>query len=135
MCNFAHTQTNAEPNLQQGEHMFERILLCGNDASLLETREALLKHAKFQVHSAHLLVARDLEVDLAVLCHTLTARERRAVKGAFREHNPAARVLTLLKESATRNEVEGESFCTNEGPAALIECARHMMLIKEPNLK
>lgn len=81
-----------------------RILCTSTDKKLLKTRRLVLEH---DGHSVALATseegARQLcercTFDLAIIGHTHTLAEKRAIHGAVRQHCPGARVLEIYIRS------------------------------------
>ena len=113
--------------------MEPRILICGNDIRLLETREIVLKTAFQHVTSA--LGVRALEdelgrspTDLIVLCHSLGEDERRGVQKLVNEKWPASQMLVLAGVlGAAPPHGTGEQLSIYDGPRALLDRVRQMV--------
>jgi DNA-binding response OmpR family regulator len=97
------------------------ILAVGQDTDLLNTRTAVLRLCNADVISASafsaLEILRDQRLDLVVLCHSLTPKERHELAVIAREHD--ARVLEVLN-IADRGQRSAVDDRVDSNPIALI---------------
>lgn len=98
----------------------------GADPVLLQTRGALLESAGLRVVCLD-SVSRALEAvwaapfDLAILCHSLSRRDRRHLLAAIRRRNPSALVLLV-------SAGPGVSMAAKEGLDAVLEPEPRILL-------
>jgi DNA-binding response OmpR family regulator len=91
-----------------------QIMVCGNDAGLLETRLLVLEQAGFAVVSAcsrdeiHSL-ALNPAIELGVLGHSLSEQEQMSIAQDLRAKWPSAKILYL-----TDHETSLERLADNE---------------------
>ena len=111
--------------------MNKHVLLCGNDGTLLLTREKVLRaHFPVAVMVGVAGLREKLEADcisLVVLCHSLSLAERNVASGLIRQKDETLKILTLRK---TAEGVEDDSVGQLEGlagPEKLIERVRAML--------
>ena len=110
------------------------ILIYGHDRTLLDTRRWVLEKAGFQVFTVGKMenaakIVADERIDLLLLCHTLTAEERRAALVAATAHRPGTKRLVMMTTSQEvgLEEIEGESVHIFAGAAALIAATRKLL--------
>lgn len=107
------------------------ILVYGRDQRLLETRSWVLERAGYRVVLALNLaeaegLARTEPVEVAVLCHSLTANESRAAMVALRRLRPEVRGLVL---TVGADVVDGEQEAVMNiygGPRKLLETVNQL---------
>ena len=98
------------------------ILICGRDAALLETRSLVLQSAGFRVSTITrpLAMSRDLgNLDLLLVCHTLSAQERQADLCALATLAPKAKAL-CLRPSPGLDESCGATLDSFAGPRKML---------------
>ena len=113
--------------------MSRRIMVCGNEAPLLQTRLLVLKHAGFAVISA---CSRDQieslpqepAVELGVLGHSLSEEEQASLAERLRAKWPGAKILFLTEhraslEKVTENDYRSDSF----QPSQFVENCREIL--------
>ena len=115
------------------------ILVYGRDWNLLQTRCWILERAGFRVTAAMDLreITRRLsaeEVDLIVLCHTLSLTEYQDALTAARFLKPRLKSLRMAPSNFACS-VGPEDFTVNtfDGPGALVAAAKE--LLSGPGLK
>jgi len=103
-----------------------KVLIYGCDPVLLETRRWVLEAMRFEVSEATRLeeverMIAEGQVDVLVLCHSLSAEERRAALRAARNRIPSVKRL-LLSAGTEGAEFQGEAEILSifKGPAALV---------------
>jgi CheY-like chemotaxis protein len=77
-----------------------RILVCSNDAMLVTTRGLILEKAGYKVLTAQtfanaLLMLKHHQIDLCVLCQSLTDEEQRGIVETARAVQPEIKLATL----------------------------------------
>ena len=110
------------------------ILIYGNDATLLDTRQWVLESAHFRVTTTSALPSAlaaltEKAPDLLVLCHTLSADERNSINAALAALKLPAKTLTFSPTHRTidRAEILGEVVDGFEGPHGLIAAAKRLL--------
>ncbi len=110
------------------------ILIYGHDRTLLDTRRWVLQKAGFQVFTVGKMenaakMMADERIDLLLLCHTLTAKERRAALAAETALRPDTKRLVMVTtlQEVGLEEIEGESLHIFAGAAALIAATRKLL--------
>ena len=110
------------------------VLIYGHDRTLLDTRRWVLETAGFRVFTVGKMenaakIVADEQIDLLLLCHTLTAEERRAALAAATALRPGTKrlvMMTTLQEIGLE-EMEGESLHIFAGAAGLIAATRKLL--------
>lgn len=105
------------------------ILITGRDAALLNTRAKVLACAKYRVSTRlePLASSESLEnVQLLIVCHTLSAAERQDDVAAFADSIPGAKALCLIPHAGPA--VDGaavlDSFC---GPREMLRVVHRLL--------
>lgn len=100
------------------------ILVYGSDSRLLATRRMVLETLGGRVETAldheqakELLL--DLDIELLVLCFTISAAERELVLQAARHRTPELKVLVLQGDGSGPANVLDDHFSIFAGPAKL----------------
>lgn len=114
--------------------MPSRILLCGNDVSLLNTRGMLLAHAGYSVVSACsrgeiVSFPADPPIELAIIGHSFAEEHQFLVAEDVRDRWPATKILFLASSreplrQISQREYIGSSVSPNELIAACREILR-----------
>jgi DNA-binding response OmpR family regulator len=92
-----------------------QIMVCGNDAGLLETRLLVLEQAGFAVVSAcsrdgiHSL-ALNPAIELGVLGHSLSEQEKMSIAQDLRAKWPSAKVLYLTEHRASLEKIADNEY-------------------------
>ncbi|HLW54386.1 MAG TPA: hypothetical protein VKW06_16235 [Candidatus Angelobacter sp.] len=103
-----------------------RILSMGRDRHLMNVRSVLLRHYGHTVEEAYaaddaLQLLTSKVIDLILICHSITPRDRKALMLKLKEKTRPLPVIALIAR-------EGESYanCLNveNSPAALLEAIR-----------
>ena len=111
----------------------ERSILCvGRSGLLLQWRKRVLSRC-FQVETA--LALTEFEVmcaghryDVIVLCHTLTANERKQVSEMVCKKFPRPKILALKREFETPlGSCVDTELCVEDGPDALVKTVTAML--------
>jgi DNA-binding response OmpR family regulator len=109
------------------------VLLLGHDESLLQTRRWLLESNGLQVYIATHFPAlnqtlEDHDVDLLILCHSLTAEECERAVAIVESHPPKLKVLALTTASSDF-PVEKVDRVVNasDGPKTLLNIVARFM--------
>jgi hypothetical protein len=111
----------------------KRSILCaGRDGLLLQSRKRVLSR-RFQVETA--LALTELEAvcaghcfDVIVLCHTLTANERKQASEMVRKKFPRSKILSLKREFETPSgPYVDKEMCVDDGPEALVRTVTAML--------
>lgn len=109
------------------------ILVYGRDQRLLETRSWVLERAGYRVVLAtHLpeaeALAKTETVEVAVLCHSLTAEESRAALLAFRRLRPETQRLVLTVGATAVTDGQQEAVVSAyDGPRRLLEMVARLV--------
>jgi hypothetical protein len=111
----------------------ERSILCvGRDRLLLQSRKRVLAR-RFLVETA--LALTELEAlyagrdyDLIVLCHTLSASERKQASEMVCKKFPRSKILALKREfESSSSSLVDKELCVEDGPDALVKAVTAMM--------
>ncbi len=108
------------------------ILVYGRDARLLETRSWVLEQAGYGVVSAMWwneaeALARSEPLDLAVLCHSLSAEETQAALVALRRLRPKMQRLVLTVGATAITDGQQEAVLSAyDGPRKLLEAVAQL---------
>ena len=103
------------------------ILVYGRDQRLLETRSWVLEQAGYRVVQAMTLAEAEAlaeidAVDVAVLCHSLSAEECQAALTSLRRLRPHIERLVLTVNATAVSDGEQEAVLSAyEGPRRLLE--------------
>lgn len=111
--------------------MDSRILICGNDPGLLQTRQIVLRTNFPLVTTAvgkHGLQSEldGSPADLVILCHSLAENEQRGIVDLLHVRWPGARILVLIGLLNSSQEGTSEELSVLKGPQALIDRAKRM---------
>ncbi len=105
------------------------ILVYGRDTCLLQTRALVLQHAGYRVAAVQDWFGTHAHqgVDLIILCHSLTQKQRRDALDAASDQWPAARKLCLTptKDAIDKDCLTFDSFA---GPEKLIETVGKLLV-------
>ena len=109
--------------------MQKQVLLYGKDPLILEIRGFLLKFSGFSVSRVSDLqtlatLAETSQVDLLILCHTLSAAERHTATALSHGLWPAAKILTLSASHSLSVDGAVELIHISDGPQALVDRSR-----------
>jgi DNA-binding NtrC family response regulator len=107
-----------------------RILNISYDASLLRTREELLKSQGFEVVSAlgfdaALQAAKTHRYDLAIIGHSIPREEKRKLADEMKVYD--IRILSLRRHDSGPLPEADFSMKASEGPAALIKKVKEIL--------
>jgi DNA-binding NtrC family response regulator len=111
-----------------------KILAFGHDATLLHTRELILRRDGFDVVTAtnRAEAGRILSqqpIDLVILCHTVLEPERQSILSLAHAYRPDLKVLVLTTASfASRSWDQDATLCTLDGPPRLLAAVHHLTL-------
>lgn len=103
------------------------ILVYGRDQRLLETRSWVLEHAGYRVFQAADLQEAETRaeaepLDVAVICHTLSAEECRAALRMLRRLRPEVQRLVMTASATAAQEGQQEAVLSAyEGPLGLLK--------------
>ena len=106
--------------------MHNKVLVCGNDRLLLQTREAVLRLAEFDVacvegvKDLYQTLERD-HPDLLILCFSLKSEDKKDVVGLARERSPETKILAIAGASGGSNPDGCYELGVLAGPNALVE--------------
>ena len=107
------------------------ILIFGHDSTLLNTRRWVLETAGFQVRTESAMPAALAALTaqssvLVMLCHTLTAVERRAALATAMNLEPAIKTLSIITNGleADKDGISGYVLDSMAGAQGLIAAAR-----------
>ena len=106
-----------------------KILLVGQDVSLLETRAEVLKKTGADVDyctASKVLATLASELpNLVVLCHSLTEHEAEAIADKVHACSPKTRVLLVVSQVTEEKHYQGPKFdgTSLPGPLRLIQRA------------
>ena len=105
------------------------ILVTGRDAALLSTRAQVLASAQYRVSTSlqPLASSESLEdVQLLIVCHTLSATERQDDIATFAASVPKAKALCLIPHagSSTDGAAILDSFC---GPREMLRVVHRLL--------
>lgn len=117
--------------------MQPKVLLVGNDESLLNIRGMLLRgDARVKIACGLSRIEEDdcQEVALVVLCHTLSLTERIAAIEFVRKASPRAKILILLTLTRSKELPEHASAGVLEGPGELLTVSRDLIDRWQKNL-
>ena len=110
-----------------------KILLIGNDFSLLTTRAAVLAQTKARLTCCNALEAGQVlqgkSFDLVVLCHSLTRTEAEEIAERTHRILPGAKIL-MVSSASSQDPPKGIGFdgMVSSGPAGLIRRASELLL-------
>lgn len=112
--------------------MNQRILSCGNDEVLLQTRSLVLATAGFEVEvivGVKGLLDRQFgsEVGLIVLCHTLSEQEQKQASRRLQLTLPGTPTLSLRGVWQGRDTRSTPAIDSFAGPKALIAHSRKLI--------
>jgi DNA-binding NtrC family response regulator len=101
----------AKVPLPKGATMQGTILVYGNEPVLVTTRELLLRHAGYRVFTAQtfanaMLAMMNPEIDVCILCQSLTDKELRGILEMAHTHRPQLKCVVLDFEGI-RAPIEG----------------------------
>lgn len=110
-----------------------KILLVGQDVSLLETRAEVLKKTGADV--VYCIGSKVLDVlaselpNLVVLCHSLTEQEAEAIADKVHACSPKTRVLLVVSQVFEEKQYLGAKFDATSlpGPLRLIQRAGELL--------
>ena len=110
-----------------------RILSVGNEPILLSTRQRILEHENFVVHSledANQIPSRT-EIsgpfDLVILGHTLDVAQIKAAAGWFRAHRPSTKILLLGTNARGLDPSQFDEFVNPaDGPLSFLAVVRRI---------
>jgi DNA-binding response OmpR family regulator len=109
------------------------IVVMGSDATLLESRARVLEGAGFAVRRAQSIpqvkhALQETNVDLLLLCHTLTKEDCQRAIAASRELNPKIATLSLVAYAGRRpKERDRVVIHQMSGPRMLVETVRSIL--------
>lgn len=114
-----------------------RILLFGNDALLLKSRQMVLESAGYEVYVApsilaltHILANHPAShpIYVLILCHSLTGEQCNRAQSIGREHFPQMKVVILAVNGLVSHTAEGDSVVdTAEGPKSLLSTVEELV--------
>ncbi|HKW74142.1 MAG TPA: hypothetical protein VJN64_01340 [Terriglobales bacterium] len=115
-----------------------RILNISSDASLLRTREELLKSEGVEVVSAlgfeaAVQAAKACQYDLAILGHSIPREEKRKLAYEIKRCGAEIQLLSLQRHDSVPLPEADFSMDAAEGPAALIALVRKILRSQPPN--
>ena len=103
------------------------ILVCGNDASLLEVRRWALERQNSRVHTTYKLtevvpLVVEADIDLIIFCHTLSPDEISQTLATVRQLRPTVKRLILTSHAGKHSSNDGSDiFDVATGPEAFIK--------------
>ena len=109
------------------------VLLLGQDEQLLQTRRWVLESAGLQVYTAtHFLALNralaDHQVDLLILCHSLTTEECDRAIAIVEAHPPKLKILALTTASSGTGATKADqAIDTAEGSKTLLSIVSGFM--------
>ena len=109
------------------------IVLIGHDQHLLETRQWVLETRGYHVVSLLKVssirtIPSSAPVQLVVLCHTLSDKEREAGRAAIGTRWPGVKMLTLKVEPGRApTGILGQLLHTMDGPAKLLSMVNELV--------
>jgi DNA-binding NtrC family response regulator len=97
--------------LPKGATMQGTILVYGNEPILVSTRELLLRQAGYKVFTAQtfanaMLAMMNSEINVCILCHSLTDEELRAILEMAHVHRPQL-ICVVLDFEEIKAPIEG----------------------------
>ena len=106
------------------------VLICGNEQLLTLTRAEMLRHVGFQVHVSDGVALLDEDdalprAELAVLCHTLSAKEQEKAHRLIVSRAPEAKFIVMSRGKPSDQHI-GFPLLASEGPQALIDLSRQL---------
>jgi DNA-binding NtrC family response regulator len=109
-----------------------RILNISYDASLLRTREELLKREGLEVvsvvgFSAALEATRKCQYDLAIIGHSIPRDDKRKLAHEMKICDGHIRILSLRRHDTGPIPEADFSLEASEGPAALIDMVKRIL--------
>jgi two-component SAPR family response regulator len=116
--------------------MQSAILVYGNDEILVMTRCLILGKAGYEVFTAQtfgnaMLVLMNHQVDLCLLCQSLTYEERRGIVETARALRPETK-CAVLDFAESQVEVEGVDLIPGlVGPSMLLKAVGNLLTQKE----
>jgi DNA-binding response OmpR family regulator len=108
----------------------KRILVIAYDPSLLLTRRLLLEQAGYEVITAEGFVAAceaceaQKEIDLAIIGHTVSQRDKEPIVARLRQNNRAP-ILALVKPHEA--SVRGADLSVETEPTVLLAAVRNLI--------
>jgi DNA-binding NtrC family response regulator len=108
--------------------MPKRILVCGADETLVETRRSILARSGYEVGTYTVLTAADRipaspEVDLLVLCSSLSRDQQLTLLDQSHEERPGQKNLVVIagKQDDRISSAEDIPFTALDGPAKFVK--------------
>ncbi|HKR26208.1 MAG TPA: hypothetical protein VJS11_02095 [Acidobacteriaceae bacterium] len=116
------------------------VFQIGEDRLLLETRRRVLESIGLTVVTANsaaetLQRIPQLRFDLAILCHSVPAHERRGLAAALRSVNPAAPIL-LVGRGSSGQVKDGDAdidAIVDPSPERLTDTLRRLLYLRQPS--
>ena len=102
--------------------MPRQILLCGNESSLIQTRQLVLAQGGFSVETTPTCqqiasMPESLDIELAVIGHSLNEEQQTFCSRAVRSKWPGAKILKLNKRAITMERLSATEFMSNSNDA------------------
>jgi DNA-binding response OmpR family regulator len=114
--------------------VYPRVLVLGQNTTLLETRSRILELAGYQVSSVLEMAVAETAIssepfDLNILCNTLSSEQRRSVLTSARLVRPTMKTLILVDDRPMDFLLEANEATFNvfEGPRALLTAVGRML--------
>lgn len=111
------------------------ILVYGNEPTLVATRELLLRQAGYRVFTAQtfanaMLAMMNPEIDVCILCHSLTDEEQRGILEMAHAHRPQLKCIVLDLEGI-KAPIEGVDLIRGlAGPSTLLDAIAKTLMQK-----
>jgi DNA-binding NtrC family response regulator len=110
-----------------------QILICGDEPQLLTTREMVLSRAGYRVVSPCTAEEIDavpefIEVDLAVLGHSISEGQQKTVVSRILSRWPSVKILYLTRTNDALEQLSDSEFeCGVHNPPKLISNCQHIL--------
>ena len=108
-----------------------RILLIGEDSTLLRTRAEVLKKTGASIACASAHRATSLlegeRFDVIVLCHSLPQRVSMDLIGNVNRRWPAMKILMVASQAEMEYPIPGTDLTSSGDPGRLIEQTKHLL--------
>jgi hypothetical protein len=113
------------------------ILVYGNEPMLVTTRELLLRQAGYKMFTAQtyanaMLAMMNPEIDVCILCQSLTEEEQRGILEMAHAHRPQLKCVVLDFEGI-KAPIEGVDLIRGlVGPSTLLNAISKILTQKAP---
>ena len=107
------------------------ILSICDHADLAESRELVLRHPGYSVHStqsdADLTEWSHAPIELVLLCHTIEQNRQRELIRRLRRTFPEARIISIAQFAERQDPLVDVQCSVEDGPEGMLKCVEDVL--------